>query len=127
MQTSSLKHQNYVCTANHVVMKKTFSIILISFFSLVAIAGGGEKNATAIKGVVTDFHGEPLAGAKVHVKTTNQVVYTDFDGNFIVEGLSPAQEHQLELSHISFQKQTKGIDLNQKGKAQFLQISLKSK
>lgn len=91
------------------------------------MAGGGEKKTTAVKGVVTDFHGEPLAGAKVYVKTTDQVVYTDFEGNFTVEGLSPSQEHQLELSHISFQKQTKGIDLNQKGQAQFLQISLRSK
>ena len=106
-------------------MKKTFFIVLVSFLSLAATAGGGEKKTTAVKGVITDYHGEPLAGAKVYVKSTDQIVYTDFDGNFTVEGLSPAQEHQLELSHISFQKQTKGINLNEKD--QFLQISLKSR
>ena len=91
------------------------------------MAGGGEKKAVAVKGVVTDFHDEPLAGAKVYVKSTDQIVYTDFDGNFILEGLSPAQEHHLELSHISFRKEIKALELNQKNQNEFLQISLKSK
>ena len=65
------------------------------------------KNAVSTKekkvsGKVTDKNGEPVIGATVIEKGTNNGTITDFEGNFI---LDVSQNATLEISYIGFQSQ----------------------
>ncbi|GGZ86137.1 SusC/RagA family TonB-linked outer membrane protein [Algibacter mikhailovii] len=53
-----------------------------------------------VTGVVTDTNGQPLAGATVIEKGTNNGVSTDFDGNFSINLNNP--EAILEVSYVGF-------------------------
>jgi len=68
-----------------------------------------ENNATktvALQGQVVDMKsGEALTGVKVNVQGTDVSAYTDFEGNFTVQGLNPGV-YELNSSYISYQDQT---------------------
>jgi len=97
-------------------MKKTIFIILA--IVLTASTGlfannekGEDKNtetseaapATSIlTGTVVDqITGEALTGVKISIEGTNQVVYTDFDGNFSFQSVKPGQ-YNLKVDYISY-------------------------
>ena len=74
---------------------------------------GDSMNATiSINGVVIDkLTGEALTGVKVELSGTSEATYTDFDGNFTIEGLAPGN-YSLATFLISYEEKSKEIDLN---------------
>ena len=57
---------------------------------------------TILAGTVVDqITGEALTGVKVIIEGTNQVVYTDFDGNFSFQSVKPGQ-YNLKVDYISY-------------------------
>lgn len=62
-------------------MRKLFSLALLSF-SLSMYSQSG-----ILKGVVTDVNGEPLLGATIVIKGTNEGTTADFDGNFTLQNV----------------------------------------
>jgi len=98
-------------------MKKLFAIlitaVLLAGSMLTAQAGNddekNETNATkkaGIKGQVVDLDtGEALTGVKVNIKGTDVTAYTDFEGSFNLEGLTPGV-YQVKTSYISYEDKT---------------------
>lgn len=83
-------------------------LFLLSLF-LGSISISAQNNIT---GTVTDTQGEPLTGASVLIKGTQQGVSTDIDGNF---ALKVAQGKTLVVSYIGYITQevlVKGTNLN---------------
>ena len=59
---------------------------------------------TSMTGKVIDkVTGETLAGVMVSLEGTEKYVFSDFDGNFTIEDLKPA-EYNLTFSLISYEK-----------------------
>lgn len=60
-------------------------------------------NTTSLKGQVVDKQtGETITGAKIIIKGENQMAaYSDFEGNFQIQGLKPGQ-YEIETSFISY-------------------------
>jgi len=100
--------------------------IAILFLSLVVLsttlfAGNDEtgpaKSAvmtTSLSGKVLDkVTGEALAGVKVSVQGTEKSVYTDFDGNFEINGIVPGNV-ELCTNYISYKSNVEkiNVDLN---------------
>ncbi len=57
---------------------------------------------TMIQGTVVDqITGEALTGVKVLIEETNQIVYTDFDGNFAFNSLTTG-EYSIKVDYISY-------------------------
>jgi hypothetical protein len=115
-------------------MKKIFSIFAILIvFSLIVTAGPegtkGNKAAKAtvsISGtVIDDTTGETLAGVTVCLAGCDQSVYTDFDGNFEFNGLTPG-EYTVTTKLISYEECTSKVDAKPEKKAT-LALKLKSK
>lgn len=62
------------------------------------------KNATQkFSGVITDEQGEPLIGATVMVKGTNEAAFTDLEGRFTVNA-APGQK--LQVSYVGYNPET---------------------
>lgn len=81
-------------------MRKLSGVILLAFFASTAFAGPKLRN---VKGTVTDHNHETLAGARIEVKGTDIVVYSDFDGEFVIDQLEPGS-YDLTISLVSFQE-----------------------
>lgn len=62
-----------------------------------SVAQAGEKKT--IKGTVTDEKGEPIIGANVIVKGTDNGTITDMDGNFTLQA---AENAVLQISYIGY-------------------------
>jgi iron complex outermembrane receptor protein len=106
-------------------MKKSLFLgLLFGLISLTAFAGGNAK-ANSVKGTITDRQGNPLVGAKVIVKDLQKEVYTDFEGNFIIEAVS-ATEHKIEVSHVSFEDVKTKVDFSKEDN-NFLAFQLRSR
>ena len=93
---------------------KTNSLIIAFFLLLATAFAGGENeikelpatpnNMVVIEGQVTDFvSGEVLPGVEVTLKNTDKKVYTDFDGNFSFESITPGK-YNVVVSYISYSK-----------------------
>lgn len=85
----------------------TCLFLLALFLGTISISA--QNNIT---GTVTDTQGEPLTGASVLIKGTQQGVSTDIDGNF---ALKVAQGKTLVVSYIGYITQevpVKGTNLN---------------
>jgi len=52
--------------------------------------------------VVDQQTGEALAGVKISVEKAQEVVYSDLDGNFHINGLKTGK-HQIKASFISYE------------------------
>ena len=76
------------------------SLIIASWLLAFLFTGTAfaQENRT-IKGIVRDVTGEPLIGASVIQKGTNNGVITDVDGNFNFETIEDAE---LIVSYIGF-------------------------
>jgi hypothetical protein len=65
-------------------------------------------STTVVNGKVTDRNtGEGLAGARILVKETGLRIYSDFEGNFVINNLRPGT-YSLEVELISYHAE--GVD-----------------
>lgn len=92
-------------------MKRSLFLILC-LFSLQLMAQN-----LIVKGVVLDTTGEPVIGATILEKGTDNGTITNLDGNF---SLNVAKGKQIELSYVGFASQTVSVVNDQ-----FLRIVLK--
>ncbi len=104
--------------------KSLFLGLLFGLISLTAFAGGNAK-VSSVKGSITDRQGNPLVGAKVVVKDLQKEVYTDFEGNFIIEEVSET-EHKIEVSHVSFEEVETKVDFSKEDNS-YLAFQLRSR
>lgn len=115
-------------------MKRYFIICLA--FSLFTLAGNSsnstiEKTAknesvatVSLSGKVMDhITGEALAGVKVMVDNTETSSYTDFEGNFKINGLTPAS-YTLSLTMISYEETRVPVNLESENPGEEIQINL---
>lgn len=79
-------------------MKIRGLILLIAF--LMFQAGTYAQNNISVSGSVGDVDGIPLPGASIVVKGSQRGTQTDFDGNFVLDNVSP--EATLVISYIGF-------------------------
>jgi len=63
----------------------------------------GVKKVQLSGTVIEDITGEPIPGATIILKELNKEIYTDFDGNFTIEDLTPGK-YNLEVNFVSFKK-----------------------
>jgi hypothetical protein len=88
-------------------MKNLLTIVFLAATMAAFATGKGE-----LHGNVIDVNGEEVAGAKVTVKGTDIVTYTDFDGAFHIEGLENGK-YELEISFLGHEEvQTKKIEVS---------------
>ncbi|NOZ47338.1 MAG: carboxypeptidase-like regulatory domain-containing protein [Chlorobi bacterium] len=101
---------------------KTVNIILLALIIPINIvlAGNenivkkGEKMKTTVNvtGKVIDrMTGEALTGVKIEVPGTSSIIYTDFDGNFIIKDLKPGV-YEVESSLISYYSKKVKVNLD---------------
>jgi len=116
-------------------MKKYFMMCLA--FSLFTLAGSSSNDNTekstvnesvitvSVSGRVMDrTTGEALAGVKVKVDKTETSSYTDFEGNFQINGLIP-DSYTLSLSMISYEETTLPVDLDSENLSEEVKVNLK--
>ena len=90
-------------------------VFSISFANAANDENGGSESAvmtTSVSGKVLDnITGEALTGVKLTVKGSGKSVYTDFDGNFEINGV---REGKLELtaSYISYKKKVETVNVD---------------
>lgn len=110
-------------------MKKLIIVLISISLGLGAIAKGEtekpSKPMPVLTGQVIDNEtGETLTGVMVKVKGSDTCVFTDFDGNFEIQGLEPGK-YNLEVSLISYNSNNlKGIKLNG-GEQKALKVEMK--
>ena len=66
-----------------------------------------QSDNKVIAGVIRDMSGEPIIGATIKVKGSNQGVVTDYDGNYQI---SVPDDAVLEISYIGFDNQTISVN-----------------
>ena len=99
-------------------MKKISAILLVIFLassSAFLFAGNESENPPAktvnFSGKVIDKNSEEaLVGALVKIEGTNLETYTDFEGNFSFEGLTP-DIYKVKCSMISYSEFEQEIDI----------------
>jgi len=120
-------------------MKKTLFVILaIVLTASTGLFANNEKgndkkteqsettpSTTILTGTVVDqITGESLTGVKVIIEETNQIVYTDFDGNFSFQSVKPGQ-YNLKVDYISYKANIlQEVKIN--GVANSIKIGLKT-
>jgi hypothetical protein len=83
-----------------------------------------ETAKTLIKGKVVDNStGEALPGVEVYVEDVNKQVYTDFNGNFVIENLEPG-EYDLNASYISYKEMEQDVKIHSSANPTELQLKL---
>ncbi|TAK54575.1 MAG: carboxypeptidase regulatory-like domain-containing protein, partial [Bacteroidetes bacterium] len=91
-------------------MKKSSSIMLLKFISLVVVLILGESmflsayaqsGKGTIAGKVTDEKKESLPSVNVTVKGTYYGAATNFDGEFVISGMSPGS-YVVEVSLLGY-------------------------
>lgn len=115
-------------------MKKYFIMSLA--LSLFALAGNSSNSAVektaknesvatvSVSGKVMDhLTGEALAGVKVMVDNAETSSYTDFEGNFTINGLTPAS-YTLSLTMISYEETTVPVKLDLENPGEDIHINL---
>jgi hypothetical protein len=100
------------------------TLILSILFGLFISTSANEKEAKkeasvntitmSVSGNVSDAKtGEALVGVKVQLEGTEKKAYTDFDGNYYFDEVSPG-EYSVTASYISYEKnkvENKNIDV----------------
>lgn len=80
-------------------MKKAIFSLLFCLSTLLVLAGGNVKSSS-VQGTVIDDEGNPVVGAKVSLLDSKQEVYTDFDGTFIFENVTTANQ-KVKVTYVS--------------------------
>ncbi len=84
----------------------------------------GVKATTSITGKVIDKQtGEALTGVSVKLTGLNLTVYSDFDGNFVVDNILPGK-YELFVSMLTYEKMNKENFSVEQGNNNFLNIEL---
>ncbi len=106
-------------------MIRKISIVLFALTIIIGncVFAAGDNTTVAtnakasISGKVLDMKtGESLAGVAIQVEGTNTKAYTDLDGSFTVDGLTPGN-YNLVLSLISYESSlVENIKLNSNSK-----------
>lgn len=112
------------------MMKKTILLMLMCAFSAINFSAKADGvndqpvSTSVVNGKVTDrMSGESLAGAVVLVKETGLRIYTDFDGNFVINNLAPGT-YSLQVELISYQPEGVNSVSVTAGSASFLSIEV---
>lgn len=97
---------------------KIFTIVVLSIFGIAVFADNNPDltpKSVKITGQVVDkINQEALAGALIKIEGTDIEVYTDFDGNFSIEGITP-DHYTLKCSLISYTECEKEICIDTAG------------
>ncbi len=100
-------------------MKKIVALFVFVFTVSIIIASNDNKdsaeknkvNFASISGKVIDIEtGESLAGACITIQETGIKVYTDLDGNFIINDLNPGN-YTINVNLVSYNTK-ESIDVN---------------
>ncbi|MBU0488068.1 MAG: carboxypeptidase-like regulatory domain-containing protein [Bacteroidetes bacterium] len=95
-------------------MKKLLTLLTIAMFCAMTVFADGEKNSgiTEVSGKVVDQNtGELLAGVKIEIRETGQVLFSDLDGNFDFQ-LPANQEYTVVLSLVSYKQTTAVLNVS---------------
>lgn len=82
------------------------TVLLISTFCFAdgIETNNPESNKGNVHGKVIDKKtGEALAGVKLFIEETNQAVYSDLDGNFVIKDVKSGN-YNIRVSYISYQE-----------------------
>jgi hypothetical protein len=73
--------------------------------------------------VIEEITGEPIPGATIVIRETSQEIFTDFDGNFTIENLTPGT-YNLEVSFISFEKEElKDVQIDRENSSMLIRLN----
>ena len=115
----SVKKKRSMASRRKLHFKKVLGSMIVALALLFAGSAGAQETKT-IKGMVRDVTGEPLIGASVIEKGTNNGVITDVDGNFT---LTVPADATLSIAYMGYA--TREIHLAKRKKQGDLRVTLR--
>lgn len=115
----SIKKKRSMASHRKLHFQKVFGSMIVALALLFAGSAGAQETKT-IKGMVRDVTGEPLIGASVIEKGTNNGVITDVDGNFT---LTVPADATLSIAYMGYA--TREIHLAKRKKQGDLRVTLR--
>ena len=115
----SIKKKRSMAWHRKLHFQKVLSSMIVALALLFAGSAGAQETKT-IKGMVRDVTGEPLIGASVIEKGTNNGVITDVDGNFT---LTVPADATLSIAYMGYA--TREIHLAKRKKQGDLRVTLR--
>ena len=94
----SIKKKRSMASHRKLHFQKVLGSMIVALALLFAGSAGAQETKT-IKGMVRDVTGEPLIGASVIEKETNNGVITDVDGNFT---LTVPADATLSIAYMGY-------------------------
>ena len=91
-------------------MKKIAFAAIFTFCFAVLFANDGNKHNKAESGatikiegkIVDKYTNEALAGVALELNSGSKKYYTDFEGNFLIEGIQPGV-YKIDVIYVSYQ------------------------
>ena len=115
----SIKKKRSMASHRKLHFQKVLGSMIVALALLFAGSAGAQETKT-IKGMVRDVTGEPLIGASVIEKGTNNGVITDVDGNFT---LTVPADATLSIAYMGYA--TREIHLAKRKKQDDLRVTLR--
>lgn len=115
----SIKKKRSMASHRKLHFQKVLGSMIVALALLFAESAGAQETKT-IKGMVRDVTGEPLIGASVIEKGTNNGVITDVDGNFT---LTVPADATLSIAYMGYA--TREIHLAKRKKQGDLRVTLR--
>ena len=115
----SMKKKRSMASHRKLHFQKVLGSMIVALALLFAGSAGAQETKT-IKGMVRDVTGEPLIGASVIEKGTNNGVITDVDGNFT---LTVPADATLSIAYMGYA--TREIHLAKRKKQGDLRVTLR--
>ena len=115
----SIKKKRSMASHRKLHFQKVLGSMIVALALLFA-GSAGEQETKTIKGMVRDVTGEPLIGASVIEKGTNNGVITDVDGNFT---LTVPADATLSIAYMGYA--TREIHLAKRKKQGDLRVTLR--
>ena len=115
----SIKKKRSMASHRKLPFQKVLGSMIVALALLFAGSAGAQETKT-IKGMVRDVTGEPLIGASVIEKGTNNGVITDVDGNFT---LTVPADATLSIAYMGYA--TREIHLAKRKKQGDLRVTLR--
>lgn len=115
----SIKKKRSMASHRKLHFQKVLGSMIVALALLFAGSAGAQETKT-IKGMVRDVTGEPLIGASVIEKGTNNGVITDVDGNFT---LTVPADATLSIAYMGYA--TREIHLAKRKKLGDLRVTLR--